>query len=201
MGLPSFKRQWPVIGASGTIPEMTSTRARRAARALALERYWRQRRVNFLASPGPSELIVVLDHLKPNFNVAKIFRSAQAFGARELHLIDIGPFDPAPAKGGLKNVPARFLDDISESVTLLREERYQLFALVPDLGAPLHRFQLPLRSAFIVGHEEFGLSFHPTDYPEIAPAHIPLPGPTQSLNVSVAASLAMYEYTRQHSIG
>jgi tRNA G18 (ribose-2'-O)-methylase SpoU len=33
------------------------------------------------------------------------------------------------------------------------------------------------------------------------PVHIPLPGPTQSLNVSVAASLAMYEYTRQHGIG
>ena len=189
------------MGADGKMPGMTSTRAIRADRAQALGRYWRQRRVNFIAKPGACELVVVLDHLKPNFNVAKIFRSAQAFGARELHLIDIGPFDPAPTKGALKHVPARFLDDISESMALLLGEGYQLFALVPDLGAPLHQCRLPRRSAFIVGHEEFGLSFDPRAHPDIMPVHIPLPGPTQSLNVSVAASLAMYEYTRQHGIG
>jgi tRNA G18 (ribose-2'-O)-methylase SpoU len=180
---------------------MTSARARRAARAQALERYWRQRRVNFMAKPGPYELVVVLDHLKPNFNVAKIFRSAQAFGAREVHLIDIGPFDPAPTKGALKHVPARFLDDIGESIALLQRQRYQLFALVPELGAPLYQCRLPARSAFIVGHEEFGLSFEPQVYPDITSVHFPLPGPIPSLNVSIAASLAMYEYARQRSIG
>ncbi len=180
---------------------MTSTRERRAARAQALERYWRQRRVNFMAEPGPLELILVLDHLKAGYNVAKIFRSAQAFGARELHLIDIGPFDPAPAKGALKHVPVRFLDAIGESLSLLREQRYQLFALAPDAGIPLQQCRLPPRSAFIVGHEEFGLSFDLGDYPDIAPVHIPLPGPTQSLNVSVAASLALYEYSRQQDGG
>jgi tRNA G18 (ribose-2'-O)-methylase SpoU len=176
---------------------MSSTRQRRAARAQALERYWRQRRVNFMAKPGVLPVILVLDHLKAGYNVAKIFRSAQAFGARELHLIDIGPFDPAPAKGALKHVPARFLDDIDESLVLLREQSYRTFALAPDAGTPLHRCRLPPRSALILGHEEFGLNFDPRDYPEIETVHIPLPGPTQSLNVSVAASLALYEYHRQ----
>lgn len=154
-----------------------------------------------MAKPGPHALVIVLDHLKAGFNVAKVFRSAQAFGARELHLIDIGPFDPAPTKGALKHVPARFFDDITESLDLLRAQRYQLFALAPDVGTPLQACRLPRRSAFIVGHEEFGLSFDPDDVPDIARVQIPLPGPVQSLNVSIAASLAMYEYTRQHGVG
>ncbi|MEW8013730.1 MAG: hypothetical protein AB2807_02755 [Candidatus Sedimenticola endophacoides] len=44
--------------------------------------------------------MIVLDHLKAGYNVPKIFRSADAFGAAAVHLINIGPFDPPPPRGG-----------------------------------------------------------------------------------------------------
>lgn len=59
-------------------------------RQIARKNYSRQRLLNRLAEPGPHRCIVVLDHLKPQFNVGKIFRSADAFGMREVHLTGIG---------------------------------------------------------------------------------------------------------------
>jgi tRNA G18 (ribose-2'-O)-methylase SpoU len=159
-------------------------------------RYARERRRNLLASPGPSELILVLDHLKPGFNVAKIFRSAQAFGVREVHLVGIGPFDPAPAKGALRAVPARFLDDLDESLSRLAAAGYGAFRMVAGTAPALQTTRLPHRCAFIVGHEEFGLSPAAEGLPALTIAQYP---GVQSLNVSIAASIAMYEYCRQHA--
>ena len=56
---------------------------------------------------------------------------------------------------------------------------------------------LPEKSAFVFGHEEFGISFEPDLFPEVERLTIPQYGRSQSLNVSVAASIILYEYTRQ----
>jgi tRNA G18 (ribose-2'-O)-methylase SpoU len=180
---------------------MSSSRIKNRARNQALRRYVNQRRRNLLAQPGPLPFVVVLDHLKAGFNVPKIFRSAQAFGAREVHLIDIGPFDPAPAKGAFKAVPARFFDTIDQSLEVLRARDYTVFALEPDGRGCVYDCDLPVRSAFVFGHEELGLSFSRRDYPEIRAIRIPQTGAVQSLNVSIAASLVMYEYARRYRYG
>jgi len=172
--------------------------AKKNTRSLALLRYEKQRRRNLLAQPGVHSFVVVLDRLKAGFNVAKIFRSAQAFGAREVHLIGIGPFDPAPAKGAFKAVPARFHDDFDHCCRSLREQGYKLFTLEPNCAANLTCTDLPERSAFIFGHEELGISFDRARYPDIGCLGIPGYGPMESLNVSIAASITMYEYVRQH---
>jgi tRNA G18 (ribose-2'-O)-methylase SpoU len=161
----------------------------------ARARYERERRRNLLAQPGPGELILVLDHLKPGFNVAKIFRSAQAFGVRELHLIDIGPFDPAPAKGAMRAVPARFFTHLEESLEWLGAADYSVFRMEADGGPALQQVRLPPRCALVLGHEEFGPSAVAAKLPALTIAQS---GPVQSLNVSIAASIAMYEYHRQH---
>ena len=183
---------------------MVSRNCRReleAKRLQAEKRYEKQRQRNLLATPGEHEFIIVLDHLKAGFNVPKIFRSAQAFGAREIHLIDIGPFDPAPAKGAFKRVPARFFNDFESCYSDLRERDYTLFTLETNCEEALYEVQLPARSAFILGHEEVGISFNRTEYPDIRCLTIPQFGQVESLNVSVAASIVMYEYIRQVTKG
>ena len=167
----------------------------------ALLRYRKHRQRNVLAQPGPHPFVIVLDHLKAGFNVPKIFRSAQAFGAGEVHLVGIGPFDPAAAKGAFKAVPARFYDAFSACHEALRARGYQLFTLEAGCPNSLMRAPLPERSAFVFGHEEMGISFDRADYPDIDCLSIPQVGPMDSLNVSVAASIVMYEYWRQHASG
>jgi tRNA G18 (ribose-2'-O)-methylase SpoU len=53
------------------------------------------------------------------------------------------------------------------------------------------------KTAFVLGHEEWGHSFKQDDYPDITSVAIPQFGQVESLNVSIAASIVMYEYVRQ----
>lgn len=154
-----------------------------------------------MATPGVHEFALVLDHLKPTYNVGKIFRSADAFGAAEVHLIGIDFFDPSPGMGSFKWVPARWHDDFAACHADLAARGYRFFVAEPAESAALPTVSLPRKSAFVFGHEEFGISFDKADYPEIGSVMIPQFGRVQSLNVSVAASIVMYEYIRQHGRG
>jgi tRNA G18 (ribose-2'-O)-methylase SpoU len=62
----------------------------------------------------------------------------------------------------------------------------------------LGTFEFPTKTALVVGHEEYGLSFDPNLYPDIRRLKIAQFGKVQSLNVSIAASLACFEYVRQN---
>lgn len=161
------------------------------------QRYDKERQRNVLARPGEHRFMLVLDQLKPFFNPPKIFRSAEAFGAAAVHLVNIGVFDPAPAKGSFRKVPAFFHDDFDSCYRQLEAEGYTLFRLVPQAGESLCGCSLPEKTAFVLGHEEFGHSFDPANYPAIRSLSIPQYGSVQSLNVSIAASIVMYEYVRQ----
>ncbi|HFE47820.1 MAG TPA: TrmH family RNA methyltransferase [Chromatiaceae bacterium] len=179
--------------------DRATRKARRDKRQQALRRYEKHRQRNVLAQPGAHHFAIVLDHLKAGFNVPKIFRSAEVFGASEVHLVGIGAFDVNPAKGAFKSVPARFHDDFGACHADLRERGFSLFALEAGCDTPLTAAEFPERSAFIFGHEEIGLSFARDDYPDVGCLAIPQFGRIESLNVSVAASIVMYEYIRQHA--
>lgn len=169
-------------------------------RAAAQRRFRRQKNANLLARSGAHEFVVILDGLKPAFNIGKIFRSADAFGAREIHLVGIDFFDPAPAMGSFKWVPARFHERFETCFQDLRGRGYTLFMLDPVRGVPLPEITLPRRSGFIFGHEERGLSEDITGCTGVRALSIPQFGRVQSLNVSIAASIAMWEYLRQHPL-
>jgi tRNA G18 (ribose-2'-O)-methylase SpoU len=142
----------------------------------------------------------VLDGLKPDFNVGKIFRSAHAFGVHEIHLVKIPFFNPNPALGTLKTTRILEFSTMEESLTELRSRGYTLYALDGRGPVQLGKVSFPKKSAFILGHEEFGLSFSLQHYGDVMALSIPQFGVVQSLNVSVAASLVSFEYLRQHHL-
>jgi len=152
------------------------------------------------ATQGKFKFVIILDHLKNSFNIGKIFRSAEVFSASEVHIIGIPFFDPYPAKGSLKKVKAYFYDDFDGCYNELCKQGYSFFVMNPtENSIPLSKVDLPLRSAFVFGHEEFGHSFKKNDY-ETSEIKIEQFGETESLNVSVAASITMYEYVRRFNL-
>ncbi|NIQ09988.1 MAG: RNA methyltransferase, partial [Gammaproteobacteria bacterium] len=136
-------------------------------------RYNKERQKNLLAKPGAHEFVLVLDQLKPGFNVGKIFRSAEAFGAAAVHLLNVGPFDPSPAKGSFRKVPAVFHEAFAECYQSLSKDGYAFFLLDPEGATSLGQAELPRKSAFVLGHEEFGFSFELDDYPGMQKVTIP----------------------------
>lgn len=160
----------------------------------------KQKNANQLAQSGRHTLIMVLDGLKPSFNIGKIIRSAEVFGAQEMHIVGTSLFDPSPAKGAFKRIPCFFYDNFAECKSRLDALGFQLFALCPSHENHLQHTVLPKKAAFVVGHEEFGLSFDYKQFSDIVPLSIQQFGVTESLNVAVCASICMYEYSRQHGM-
>jgi tRNA G18 (ribose-2'-O)-methylase SpoU len=160
--------------------------------------FLRQRWQASNAKPGCHEFCLVLDGLKPDFNVGKIYRTAETFGAREVLLCGIEWFDPGPAVGAFKKVPTRSFKNFAEAKQALLSEGYSLFALAPGKGQVLGNWPLPLKTAFVLGNEGIGLSFDSRNEEAVTALRIPQFGLSQSLNVSVAASIAAFEYVRQH---
>ncbi len=153
--------------------------------------FLREKLLNKLAQPGVHECIIVLDHLKPDFNVGKIFRSADAFGAKEIWLVGIPLFSPSSAMGSFRHVPARFFKDFAECHKELMALGYTPFVFEPTGGTRLFETVFPKKSAFVMGHEEFGVSFDKKDFDGLKVLTVPQFGKVQSLNVSIAASIAM----------
>lgn len=179
---------------------MTNKRRKRNAEEQAQWLFRRQKNANMLATPGRYDYVLVLDQVKSDFNIGKIFRSADAFGAREIHLIGIDCFNPSSAKGSFKWVPAKFHNHFSRCFEELTGRGYTIYVLEPDAGELLTEVSFPRCSAFVVGHEEYGISFDRAEFPGLRGLRIPQAGRVQSLNVSVAASVVMYDYVRQHLI-
>lgn len=157
-----------------------------------------RRRSRINASPGIHPCILILDGLKPDFNIGKIFRAADAFSVREIHLVNVEFFDPDSAKGSVRWVPFFQHETFDTCYREIVGRGYECITLEPGGDEILGDRPLPEKAAFVFGHEEFGLSFDRTLYPEMASVSIPQWGYVQSLNVSVAASIVLYEYVRQH---
>lgn len=170
-------------------------------RQYMLKTFERQRLLNKIhATPGPNSYVLVLDHLKVDFNIGKIIRSAEAFGASGVHIVGTAFFDPMPAKGCMKRVPFKMHKTFIESYMELKNQGYTFFAFDSEASETIYEAKFPEKSAFILGHEGFGFTFKFEDYPEIKKIKIPQVGKVESLNVSVAASVVMYEFNRQKAL-
>ncbi len=152
------------------------------------------------AAPGQFPLVLVLDGLKEMFNVPKIVRTANAFGCREIHLVNIKPFNPGPAVGTLRQTRTRVFATFAESHAILRDEGYRMFALDAGGAHLLGNTAFPAKTALIAGNEGCGLSFDPKDYPGVETLRVPQFGPVESLNVSVAMGIAAFEYLRTQGL-
>lgn len=160
----------------------------------------RQRLLNkAMSKPGPYPYVMILDHLKVDFNIGKIIRSAEAFGAHAVDVVGTSFFDPMPAKGCMKRVPWTMTKTFHESYDRWTNEGYTLFAFDSEAPAAIHEMNFPDKSAFILGHEGFGFTFKKELYPNIKFIKIPQIGLVESLNVSVAASIVMYEFARSRN--
>ena len=144
-------------------------------------------------------LAVVLDGVQDPGNAGTVARSAEAFGATGLVLLEgcarvsNGKLLRASA-GSIFRLP--FLEGISRADLLaqLRSSRVTAFGLCPSGGASILEADFRGRCVLVTGAEGAGLSH------EVAAAAKPVSVPTaavESLNAAVACSIALFEAARQ----
>ena len=146
---------------------------------------------------GPLSRVLLLEGVNNPDNVGGLFRTAAAFGA---DLVVMGPScgDPLYRKairtsmGATLAVPYVTASQWPGAITDLRTDGFTVAALTPQHQAvPLHHVSRHAKLALVVGAEGDGLS-------EAALAaatfcvRIPMTPMVDSLNVTTAASIAMY---------
>jgi len=148
--------------------------------------------------------VVVLEGVNNPDNVGGIFRSAAAFG---VELVVLGPNcgDPLYRKAVRTSMAATLAVPYARAsawpsdLAAMRSAGFDVIALTPaDAAAPLHEWSVRApRVALMVGAEGEGLS--PAALGEATcRARIPMTGGVDSLNVTTAASIAMYHWFGLH---
>ena len=159
-----------------------------------LNRAWRRRTDGHLA--------LLLDSVSQPFNVGSIVRTAAAFGVESIWLCGNTPALDLPAVGKTALGTDRFLDSFREPAPAAAAKAasaagFRVVAVELATGAaPLAQAPLDGDICLAIGNEDHGCS------PALlaaadAVAYIPQVGRVGSLNVAVAAAIAMAEVRRR----
>jgi len=150
--------------------------------------------------------VMVLDRLVDPHNVGAVVRSAVAAGITGFVLSDrrAAPLSGVAFKaaaGAMEHASVAIVGSVAEVVAAL--SRLGLWTVGLDASAEQPLWGLELLTepvAIVVGGEGGGLSRLVAERVDIT-VSIPMLGPTESLNASVASALAAFEVARVRSVG
>lgn len=163
-----------------------------------LNRTWRR------ATTG--RLALILESVTGPFNVGSIFRTAAAFGVDRIWLAGNAtpPTNPKAQKTALGT--ERFVEwseavPAAQAVRAAKAEGFTVIAVeLTGDAAPLHQAPLDGDVCLVVGSEDHGCSPALLDAVD-AVAYIPQVGRVGSMNVAVAAAIALSEARRREWAG
>lgn len=152
----------------------------------------------------PHRVAALLQSVEYPVNVGSIFRMADAAGMSELVLSGITPTPPQPTiekvgRGKNRNVPWRYEDDAETAVRQLRDDGYRIVAVeLTGNAVPYHRYDYPLQTCLVVGHEDHGVTKATLNVCDAA-VFLPMYGKGRSMNVHVALSIVVYHVLHCHA--
>jgi len=153
-----------------------------------------------LAEPAEG-IIVMLDQLTDPQNVGAIFRSALAFGARGIVVQDrhspvlAGALAKAAA-GATERLPCARVTNLSRALERLADLGWRAVGLDGASDELLENALDHRPTVLVMGSEGDGIRRLVAEHCDVL-AKIPMPGGFESLNVSNAAAVALYEATRK----
>jgi tRNA (guanosine-2'-O-)-methyltransferase len=163
----------------------------------------RQERVRSVLARRQPDLAVVLEDVHDPHNASAVLRSCDAVGVMRVHLVYVRETPPKPAfSRTVSGSAAKWLElirhrSIEECYAALRADGLTIYATALAEGSrDLYATDLTGPVALVFGNEHRGVS------PEaVAQADgsliIPMMGMVQSLNISVACAVTLYEALRQ----
>ena len=147
------------------------------------------------------DLTIVLENIHDPHNVSAILRSCDAVGVRKINLLytaekfpRIGKKSSASANKWIENQKFKSVSDCYKS---LKEDGFLIAtSVVGAKSVSLYDLDLRKKMALVFGNEHRGVSKEAASSADIL-FQIPMYGMVQSLNVSVACAITLYEAFRQ----
>ena len=159
----------------------------------------RLQRINDMLALRQTDLTVLLEEVHKPHNVSAIIRSCDAVGVQNVHTVwfeKVATIRPI-SMGAHDWIDIHSHRTVEDAITQLKGEGKQVLVThLSDTAIDFRAVDYTKPTAIIFGQERFGATEQ-----AIAQADqdivIPMMGMTQSLNVSVAAALILYEAQRQ----
>jgi TrmH family RNA methyltransferase len=157
------------------------------------------KKLDELMLPETPLLLIAEDLEKPG-NLGTILRTADATGVDAVIVCDpkTDINNPNVIRASIGTLFFMPVVEASSEETLvwLRRNRIQSLAAVPDAALEYTDADMSVGTAIVVGAEDEGLTRHWKDHADL-PVSIPMLGKNDSLNVSTAAAILLYEAIRQ----
>jgi tRNA G18 (ribose-2'-O)-methylase SpoU len=143
------------------------------------------------------KFVIILPNIRSGHNVGAMFRTADGSGVDKLYLTGYTPCPPhvqvdKVSLGAEKWMP---WEHFKNTVPLLKKLKKQGFTIVAleqtKKSGSIYAWKPKFPLALVVGNEKTGVTPNVLKYCDQS-VHLPMRGRKNSLNVSVAAGIAMY---------
>ena len=143
---------------------------------------------------------VAIENWQHDFNIGAVVRNANAFLAREVHIVGKRKWNRRGAMVTDTYQHVRHHPDLATLVEWAAAERLPLVGIDNLPGSrEITTAELPRECVLMFGQEGPGLSTAARDACTTV-LHIPQFGSTRSINAGVASGIAMYEWIRRYAV-
>ena len=164
-------------------------------------RYWRREAVVEDLDLRRHEFHVAIENWQHDFNIGSVVRTANAFLAREVHVVGRRRWNRRGAMVTDRYQHLRYHDDVESFAS------WAAVASLPVVGVdnlpgsvPLESTRLPRACVLLLGQEGPGLSPAAREAVSLV-VSVAQFGSTRSINAGAAAAVAMHTWVRQHVSG
>ena len=171
--------------------------------AALIKYYSLQEVIDFTVSKGETPLFLMLDGITDVRNIGAIARTALCCGVQAIIIPDkgVGALNEETLKasaGAIEHIHICRVNSLMKSVDELHSNGIKVFASEMKATTALHKINLTEPCCIILGSEEKGI------YPALIKIcdeqfNIPMKGTFESLNVSVASGMILYEAMQQRT--
>lgn len=160
----------------------------------------RYQRIKQVLDKRQPDLAVLTEDVHKPHNLSAIIRTCDAVGILNVHAVNQTSEFPTfsqVAQGSEKWINLQIHPDITTAIQILKQNQFQVYAAhLSDQAIDYRSLDYTQPTAILMGAEKWGVS---ETAATLADGHliIPMMGMVQSLNVSVAAAVILFEAQRQ----